>query len=122
MLKSIIEKINSAITKEGYEKYTNEWNIANQLIDILAVSGDDAIEIVNRDLDIEGMSVPALVKEIKNKRIRNPEQVMKNICDFYKINPSSALPPEHWRNGQDIRPKKTDILSSVAGMSLIDLL
>lgn len=85
---------------KGYKKHTNEWNIANQLIDIIAVSDEQTAEIVLRDLAIEDMGVKALTSKITGQRLADPVEVMKSICEFYGIEAPTELPPEHWRSTQ----------------------
>ncbi len=95
---NILENAVNCIKTQGknYKKYSNEWNVIQQLIDIITVQPESA-EIVLQDLNVEEMQVPALVKKITSKRIANPIEVMNAICDFYSIPKPSELPPEVWR-------------------------
>lgn len=81
---------------KDYKKYSNEWNVMQQLIDIITAQPESA-EIVLQDLNVEEMQVPALVKKITSKKIANPVEVMNAICDFYSIQKPSELPLEVWR-------------------------
>ena len=109
-----IEKIKEQ-SKE-YKKFTNEWNAANQLIDIVAVSSPETAEIVIKDLGVKEMEVPEAVKKVTGQRIGDPEKVMKVICEFYGIPVPDELPSEYWRSG------KTAPASEIDSFSLLDLL
>lgn len=110
----VIEKIKEQ-SKE-YEQHSNNWNVANQLIDIVAVSTPESVEIIYRDLDISEMTVQKLADSIIGERMCNPVEVMKTICNFYKIPTPKELPPEHWRGQARIDSK------SKLDVSLTDLM
>lgn len=109
-----MNKVIDEIYKQGkdYKKHTNEWNVMQQLVDIIAAQPKCA-EIVEQDLKIKEMDLAHLVKQITGKRMSDPIEVMKAICKFYSIDCPDELPPEHWRtnNGQ-----------SSGTVSLIDML
>ena len=113
MLQQCLEEIN----KQGanYSKFSNRWNVMQQLIDIVCVQPDSA-EIVMQDLRTNEMSLSSLTNEITGKRLADPLEVMKNICDFYKIPCPGTLPPEVWRqdSGKESAP--------VAPSGVVDLL
>lgn len=93
-----VETLEKEIAAAGYKKHGNEWNVANQLIDICAA--DERIsEIVGEDLSNPDMGVKAMVKKITAKRLCDPVAVMKEICSFYSVPQPKELPPEHWRHG-----------------------
>ena len=79
-----------------YKKFSNKWNVMQQLIDIVSVQPDSA-EIVLQDLKATEMNLHALTSKITGKRLADPLEVMKAICDFYKIPCPDTLPPEVWR-------------------------
>lgn len=112
MLKTTVEKINEQ--GKEYKKYTNEWNVMQQLIDIISLYPESA-EIVYQDLQTEEMALPALVNKVIKARIADPCEVMKEICEFYKIPCPEELPPETWRNNSGAGIQKEPL-------SLIDLL
>lgn len=115
MFNLVLEKINSQ-SKE-YEKHSNEWNIVNQLIDILAEQ-ETSCEIVLQDLDIAEMNIKSLVNLIVSKRVSNDEEVMKIICDFYKIPVPQELPPEYWRKKSKPKSKAgVDFISLLGGLN-----
>lgn len=101
---------------EKYKKHSNEWNVMQQLIDILADDPQSA-EIVYEDLQVEEMKLGKVVGKVTGKRISDPEEVMKVICDFYKIPCPVELPPEHWRTNEAALPKPV-----TKAPSLLDLL
>lgn len=94
MLNKLLEEIN----KQGasYKKFSNQWNVMQQLIDIVSVQPDSA-EIVLQDLKVTEMNLSALTNKITGKCLADPFEVMKAICDFYKIPCPDTLPPEVWR-------------------------
>ena len=103
MLDKLLEEIN----KQGapYTKFSNQWNVMQQLIDIVTVQPESA-EIVLTDLQVKEMSLNVLVNNITGKRLADPCKVMEHICDFYKIPCPSELPPEVWRRGgKDVQPQ-----------------
>lgn len=67
---NILENAVECIKTQGknYKKYSNEWNVMQQLIDIITAQLESA-EIVLQDLNVEEMQVPALVKKITSKKI-----------------------------------------------------
>lgn len=96
-----MDKLNEAIAEielqgKNYTKFSNNWNVMQQLIDILAYMPESA-EIVLQNLKIEEMQLTALVQKITGKRLADPMKVMEEICDFYKIEVPDVLPPEYWR-------------------------
>lgn len=93
-LNEVIAEIN--LQGKNYTQFSNDWNVMQQLIDILAYMPESA-EIVLQDLKIEEMQLTALVKKITGKRLADPMKVMEEICDFYKIDVPDVLPPEYWR-------------------------
>ena len=94
MLQQVLEEINRQ--GENYRKFSNQWNVMQQLIDIVTVQPDSA-EIVLQDLQVKEMNLSALVNKITGRRLADPFEVMKAICDFYKISCPDTLPPEAWR-------------------------
>ena len=94
MLEKLLEEINSQ--GADYKKFSNRWNVMQQLIDIVTVQPESA-EIVLQDIKLKDMNLLALVNKITGKRLADPEAVMKKICDFYKIPCPAELPPEAWR-------------------------
>jgi hypothetical protein len=122
MLEKVIKEINSQGTE--LKRFSNEWNVMQQLIDIVSVQPESA-EIVYQDLQVDDMKVPKLVKNITSKRIADPEKVMQKICEFYGINCPDVLPPEIWRKSDtDIsKPiEKNSITSTEPIINLIDLM
>ena len=95
MLEKLLEEINSQ--GADYKKFSNEWNVMQQLIDIVTIQPESA-EIVLQDIKLNDMNLSALTSKITGKRLANPEEVMKEICDFYKIPCPAELPPEAWRD------------------------
>lgn len=93
-LNEVIAEIN--LQGKNYTKFSNNWNVMQQLIDILAYMPESA-EIVLQNLKIKEMQLTALVQKITGKRLADPMKVMEEICDFYKIEVPDVLPPEHWR-------------------------
>lgn len=96
-----MDKLNEVIAEielqgKNYTKFSNSWNVMQQLIDILAYMPESA-EIVLQDLKIKDMQLTALVNKITGKRLADPMKVMEEICDFYKIEVPDVLPPEYWR-------------------------
>lgn len=93
-LNEVIAEIN--LQGKNYTKFSNNWNVMQQLIDILAYMPESA-EIVLQNLKIKEMQLTALVQKITGKRLADPMKVMEEICDFYKIEVPDVLPPEYWR-------------------------
>lgn len=95
---NILENAVECIKTQGknYKKYSNEWNVMQQLIDIITAQPESA-EIVLQNLKIKEMQLTALVQKITGKRLADPMKVMEEICDFYKIEVPDVLPPEYWR-------------------------
>lgn len=109
----IIETIKQEIETLKYKPHGNEWSIANQLIDIIAID-PSAAELVAHDIKKEGMTLKNLVKSISGKRVSNPFEVMKEICEFYGLNEPAILPPEQWRNPNlqsTAKPKLASLVS-----------
>lgn len=118
---NILENAVDCIKNQGkdYEKHSNEWNVMQQLIDIITAQPESA-EIVLQDLNVEEMQVSALVEKITSKKIANPVEVMNAICDFYSIPKPSELPPEVWRmNSTSPAPAKSEKQGFI---NLMDLL
>lgn len=115
---AMLEDTLALIREQGktYRKHSNEWNVMQQLIDILAADPQSA-EIVYQDLQVEEMKLPKLVSKVTGKRIADPKEVMRVICDFYKIPCPAELPPEHWRTNKAAPPKPV-----TKAPSLLDLL
>lgn len=113
-----LEETLALINEQGqrYKKHSNEWNVMNQLIDILAAQHESAA-IVYEDLQVEEMKLPKLVERIIRKRMADPVEVMKEICDFYGIPCPAELPQEHWREELAGKPSPRS-----AAPSLLDLL
>lgn len=120
MLEKVIEEIN----KQGkdYKKYSNKWNVMQQLIDIVSFQPECA-EIVLQDLNVKEMSLDKLVSKITGKRMQDPYEIVKEICKFYAIECPSELPPEVWRSQTPITSAaaKTATQSSEP-ISLLDLM
>lgn len=119
----MFENTIAEINKQGaaYSKHSNEWNVMQQLIDILHVQPDCA-EIVFQDLSIKEMTITALVKKITSKRLTNPVEVMKEICKFYSIPCPDELPPETWRSDVPVKSKKLPAAKASESLSLLDLM
>lgn len=117
MLEKVIEEINKQ--GESFEKHTNQWNVMQQLIDILSFQPDCA-EVVLQDLNIKEMGLSALVKKITAKRLADPVKVMEEICKFYSIPCPDILPLEVWRNASDV--KKSPVKTLSEPLSLLDLM
>lgn len=100
MLELVVKEIEAQAAQ--YRKHSNQWNVAQQLIDILYDEPDQA-GIVYEDLKVKEMSVGSLVQKITGKRIADPEKVMQEICKFYGIRTPDTLPPEHWRGDTPVR-------------------
>lgn len=118
---NILENAVNCIKNQGkdYKKYSNKWNVMQQLIDIITAQPESA-EIVLQDLNVEEMQVSALVEKITSERIANPVEVMNAICDFYSIPKPSELPPEVWRmNSTYPTPAKSEKQGFI---NLMDLL
>ena len=115
----MLEKAIKEIKEQGkdYEQYSNNWNVMQQLIDIISADPHSA-EIVFQDLSVEELNLNAVVKKITGKHIANPFDVMKEICEFYAIPCPSELPPEQWRSATT--PNKASGVKEP--ISLIDLL
>lgn len=95
MIKSCVEEINKQ--GKGYKKHSNQWNVMQQLIDIVT-DNPDVSEIIYQDLQVDEMKLNKLVSKVTGKKLADPEKVMKEICDFYKIPCPDHLPPEVWRS------------------------
>jgi hypothetical protein len=120
MLNKVINKINSQ--GKDYKKFSNNWNVMQQLIDIVSYQPESA-EIVYQDLQVNEMQLTALVKKITGNKIANPEEVMQEICKFYSIPCPDVLPPETWRNSAAVKPKPAENTTmSTEPISLLDLM
>lgn len=119
-----MDKLNEAIAEielqgKNYTKFSNNWNVMQQLIDILAYMPESA-EIVLQDLKIKEMQLTALVQKITGKRLADPMKVMEEICEFYAIPTPEELPPEVWRmNSTSPAPTKSEKQGFI---NLMDLL
>lgn len=119
MIKSCVEEINKQ--GKGYKKYSNQWNVMQQLIDIVT-DNPDISEIVYQDLQVEEMKLNKMVSKITGKRLSDPEKVMKEICDFYKISCPDYLPPEVWRSSIEVHtepPKQSPTPSVIDLMDFV---
>lgn len=118
-MKNVNEEIKKAL--EGREKDSIEWNIINQLLDLVEADRE-AKRIVSEDLENEELSIDKLVKTVfkevimKGRKRISPKDVMKKICDFYGLTCPDELPPEVWRGTATNAPKQQD------DMNLFDLL
>lgn len=103
-----MKKVIGKIREQGkaYKPHTNQWNVMNQLIDLVAAD-PAAAELVEKDLDIPEMGVPKIVAEITGKRMADPAEVMKALCNFYGLAVPEELPPEYWRHEMAERTERT---------------
>lgn len=118
---NILENAVDCIKIQGknYKKYSNEWNVMQQLIDIITAQPESA-EIVLQDLNVEEMQLTALVASVIKQRLANPYEVMTAICEFYAIPTPEELPPEVWRmNSTSPTPTKPEKQGFI---NLMDLL
>lgn len=117
MIKSCVEEIN----KQGatYKKHSNQWNVMQQLIDIVT-DNPDISEIVYQDLQIDEMKLEKLISKITGKRLADPEKVMKAICDFYKIPCPDYLPPEVWRSTIEVHDAPKSVKPAPSVIDLLD--
>lgn len=118
---NILENAVECIKTQGknYKKYSNEWNVMQQLIDIITAQPESA-EIVLQDLKIKEMRLNALVASVMNQRLAGPYKVMTAICKFYAIPTPDELPPEVWRmNSTSPAPTKSEKQGFI---NLMDLL
>ena len=99
---------------EGKTPHTNEWNVINQLLDLVEADRE-AKRIVSGDLENENLSIDNLVRTVLRGR-PGPIEVMKKICEFYGLPCPDELPPEVWRGTATNAPKQQD------DMNLFDLL
>lgn len=108
IIKECIDRIQKQITAAKLKKHGNEWNVANQLIDIAAADQKSA-EIIMQDLDNKELSVVNVVKEVTAKRYTDPFKVMEELCRMYAVPVPEELPPEWWRTqGKNNTESKTD--------------
>lgn len=119
MLNKVIEEINAQ--GKSFKKFSNEWNVMQQLIDIISFQPACA-EIVYQDLQIEEMKLPKLVNKIVGKKIADPYKVMEEICSFYSVPCPAVLPPEIWRTAEENSASGTTPIQSSEPISLLDLL
>lgn len=106
-MKNVNEEIKKAL--EGKTPHTNEWNVINQLLDLVEADRE-AKRIVSED-----PSIDELVRTVLRGR-PGPIEVMKKICDFYGLTCPDELPPEVWRGTAANAQKQQD------DMNLFDLL
>ena len=120
-----MKKVIGKIREQGkaYKPHTNQWNVMNQLIDLVAAD-PAAAELVEKDLDIPEMGVPKIVAEITGKRMADPVEVMKALCRFYSLAVPEELPPEYWRHELAKRTEKAapEPETKKAVVSFMDLL
>ena len=118
MITNAIEEIK----KQGksFAKFTNKWNVMQQLIDIVSVQPDCA-EIVYQDLQIKEMNLSCLANKIIGQRLADPFKVMQEICKFYAIACPKELPPEVWRNKTSATTAET-VSKPSEPLSLLDLM
>lgn len=108
IIKECINRIQQQITAEKLKKHSNEWNVANQLIDIAAADRKSA-EIIMQDLDNKELSIADVVKKVTAKRYTDPFKVMEELCKIYAVTVPEELPPEWWRTqGRNKTEDKTD--------------
>ena len=105
----------------GYKPHSNEWNVMNQLIDIVA-EDEAAADLVEKDLDVPEMSIKKLVAEITGKRMADPVEVMKAICKFYGLEVPGELPPEYWRHEMAERTEKTAVPQPAAKKTVVSFM
>ena len=117
MIKSCVEEINKQGSK--YTKHSNQWNVMQQLIDIVS-DNLDISEVVYQDLLVEEMKLEKLVGKITGKRLSDPEKVMKAICDFYKIPCPDYLPPEVWRSTIEVHDAPKSVKPAPSVIDLLD--
>lgn len=117
-MKKVIEKIREQ--GKEYKPHTNQWNVMNQLIDLVAAD-PAAAELVEKDLDIPEMGVQKIVAEITGKRIADSVEVMKALCKFYGLAVPEELPPEYWRQEMAETPQSVSKPQSKV-VSFMDLL
>lgn len=118
---NILENAVDCIKTQGknYKKYSNEWNVMQQLIDIITAQPESA-EIVLQDLNVKEMQLTALVQKITGKRLADPMKVMEEICEFYAIPTPEELPPEVWRmNSTSPAPTKSEKQGFINIMDLL---
>ena len=115
-MKKVIEKIREQ--GKGYKPHTNQWNVMNQLIDLVAAD-PAAAELVEKDLDIPEMEVQKIVAEITGKRMADQVEVMKALCRFYGLTVPEELPPEYWRTGKSTVPSSTPQSKVVSFMDML---
>ncbi len=110
-----MKKVIGKIREQGkaYKPHTNQWNVMNQLIDLVAAD-PAAAELVEKDLDIPEMGVPKIVAEITGKRMADPVEVMRALCKFYGLAVPEELPPEYWRTERTARTEKAARIQKVA--------
>lgn len=120
----MLEKVIAEINKQGkdYKKYSNKWNVMQQLIDIVSYQ-PECVEIVLQDLSVKEMNLSSLVGKITGKRMADPYEIVKEICKFYAIECPSELPPEVWRcQKADAPSAKTTVKPSSEPISLLELM
>lgn len=80
-LNEVIGEIN--LQGKNYTKFSNNWNVMQQLIDILAYMPESARLFA--EFKIKEMQLTALVQKDYRQEACRPMKVMEEICDFYKI-------------------------------------
>ena len=115
MIKTLTEKITKEIAAKKIAKHTNQWNVLNQLIDIISLD-EQAAEIVLQDLEIKEMSLENFTRAMVSKKELNPLNVVKNICEFYGIKELKELPAEQWRT------EKTEIKENKKTLNILDFM
>ena len=118
-----MEKVIEKIREQGkeYKPHTNQWNVMNQLIDIVAQDAA-AADLVEKDLDVPEMSVAKLVSEITGKRMADPVEVMKAICKFYGLAMPEELPPEYWRHEMAERTERKAVPQPAAKKTVVSFM
>ena len=61
----------------GFRKFSNQWNVMQQLIDIVSVQPDSA-EIVLQDLQVSEMNLNALTNKITGRRLADLGEAQSN--------------------------------------------
>ena len=119
MLSRLIEEINNQ--GKSLKKFSNEWNVMQQLIDIVSFEPDCA-EIVWQDIQIKEMNLKSLISKITAKHMANPYEIVEVICQFYGIDCPEELPPEVWRSKENKSGDSDSTNITNEHISLIDLI
>lgn len=111
MLQKCIEEIKRQ--GKGYTAHGNQWNVMQQLIDIISFEPSYA-GVVYDDLKIKEMDLKTVIGKVTGERLADPRKVMEKICDFYKIPCPKVLPPEVWRGAAPAAPVAKPVASAPA--------